>query len=86
MDKSKHSSRQVIPPRLMISAPCGRSGKTIVSIGLCNAFRKRGLIVQPFKKGPDYIDPSWLSAAAGKICRNLDGFLMDEEVLLSELH
>jgi cobyrinic acid a,c-diamide synthase len=81
MSEKKGATRLVVPPRFMISAPCGRSGKTIVSIGLCSAFRKRGLIVQPFKKGPDYIDPSWLSAAAGKICRNLDGFLMDEEVL-----
>jgi len=66
----------------MIAAPCGRSGKTIVSIGLCDAFRRRGLAVQPFKKGPDYIDASWLSAASGVDCRNLDAFLMDEKTII----
>ena len=45
--------------------------------------RNRGLVVQPFKKGPDYIDPSWLQLASGKDCFNLDSFLMAEEVLLS---
>ena len=39
-------------------------------------------MVQPFKKGADYIDPSWLTAAANRACRNLDAFLMSEETLL----
>jgi cobyrinic acid a,c-diamide synthase len=70
-----------IPPRLMIAAPSGRSGKTIVSVALCNSLRKKGLRVQPFKKGPDYIDASWLTAASGKACRNLDAFMMKQEDL-----
>lgn len=68
---------------MLISAPQGRSGKTIVSVGLCALLAKRGYTVQPFKKGPDYIDPSWLSAAATRDCRNLDPFLMTPDVLRS---
>jgi cobyrinic acid a,c-diamide synthase len=67
---------------LLISSPQGHSGKTIVTVGLCNALKRRGLSIQPFKKGPDFIDPSWLTIAAGRSCRNLDLFLVPKEKLI----
>jgi cobyrinic acid a,c-diamide synthase len=68
--------------RLLVSAAHKSSGKTTLCVGLCAALRARGLVVQPFKKGPDFIDPMWLSLAAGRDCHNLDFYLMGRDEIL----
>jgi cobyrinic acid a,c-diamide synthase len=67
---------------LLISAARKSSGKTTIAIGLCAALRERGCRVQPFKKGPDYIDPMWLGEAAGRPCHNLDFYTMGTDEIL----
>ncbi|NOX39358.1 MAG: AAA family ATPase, partial [Alphaproteobacteria bacterium] len=59
-------------PRFLIAAAHKSSGKTVIATGLAAAFAARGVAIQTFKKGPDYIDPMWLSAASGRPCYNLD--------------
>lgn len=68
--------------RIYISAAHKSSGKTMVTLGLCAAFRQQGLKVQPFKKGPDYIDPMWLGRAAGRSCHNLDFYTMARDEIV----
>ncbi len=65
-------------PRLMFAGLSGDSGKTIVSLSTLAAFRRRGLTTAVFKKGPDYIDAAWLGAIAGRVCRNLDTYMVSE--------
>lgn len=70
-------------PRIVIAGIRGGSGKTTLSLGLIVAFRsQKGLNVIPFKKGPDYIDAGWMSAAANNPCYNLDPFFLTKEKIM----
>lgn len=68
-------------PRLLVAGTSGDSGKTVVTVGLARAFARQGLPVAAFKKGPDYIDAAWLSAASGRTARNLDTYLAEAEAV-----
>ncbi|MEO9650974.1 MAG: cobyrinate a,c-diamide synthase [Roseobacter sp.] len=69
------------PKGVLISAPSSGTGKTTVMLGLLRALRDDGLAVQPFKSGPDYIDPAFHLAASGRASFNIDTWAMQEDLL-----
>jgi len=71
-------------PRIVLAGTTSGVGKTSVACSLIYGLKKLGYAVQPFKVGPDYIDPSYLSSISGRTTRNLDVWLMGNKRLLEE--
>ena len=69
-------------PRLVIAGSTSGVGKTSITCAIIFGLKKRGYSIQPFKVGPDYIDPSYLSAISKNETKNLDVWLMGKQELI----
>ena len=69
-------------PRLVIAGSTSGVGKTSITSAIIYGLKKRGFSVQPFKVGPDYIDPSYLSSISKNETKNLDVWLMGKQELI----
>jgi len=78
----KFLNKELKDPRLVVAGATSGVGKTSITSAIIYGIKKRGYRIQPFKVGPDYIDPSYLSTISGKDAKNLDVWLMGESELL----
>ncbi|MDE1814677.1 MAG: cobyrinic acid a,c-diamide synthase, partial [Thaumarchaeota archaeon] len=69
-------------PRIVVAGATSGVGKTSITTAIIHGLKERGYSVQPFKVGPDFIDPSYLSSVSGKIAHNLDSWMMGKNGVL----
>ncbi|HEX5457371.1 MAG TPA: cobyrinic acid a,c-diamide synthase, partial [Candidatus Nitrosotalea sp.] len=69
-------------PRIVLAGATSGVGKTSITTAIIHGLKEMGYSVQPFKVGPDFIDPSYLSSVSGNIAHNLDSWMMGKSGVL----